>query len=80
MEAIMNTEKQLLRELRHSGILIEQLRAANARLTAEIEELREGKCRYNCSTAKENWIAGYNHTDDGSATVEEAWNEYRASS
>ncbi len=28
-------------------------------LEREVQELKEGACRYNCRTAKESWVAGF---------------------
>jgi hypothetical protein len=34
--------------------------AAMVRLEREVEELKAGACRFNCRTAKDNWIDGFN--------------------
>ena len=38
---------------------VEQLRETEDRLEARIKELEEGACRYNCRTAKEAFMAGF---------------------
>ena len=51
----------------------------------KIDELEQGACRFNCRTAKENWIAGWEEGvgsidfggDPEYATGEEAYNEWK---
>ncbi len=47
-----------------------------------MDKLSEGRCRFNCRTAKENWMQGYieaqhNAARDVKLDAIEAWNEVR---
>lgn len=45
-------------------------------LNARIKELEEGSCRYNCRTAKDEWIAGYMYVSYGTEVeAREAYKE-----
>jgi len=38
---------------------IQQLQDEVQKLIDRVKELEAGVCRFNCRTAKENWVAGY---------------------
>ena len=50
-------------------------------LEKQVEELKEGACRFNCRTAKENFMAGHTFglSQPFSITAKEAWDEYKKS-
>ncbi len=62
------------------------LRARYFEQTLRIEELEKGVCRFNCRTAKQNWIEGYRFAaiiadpdmrDTGASLDAEAEEQYR---
>jgi hypothetical protein len=48
-------------------------------LEAEIERLKEGRCRFDCRTAKDNWVAGFlqGHPDATNEEAEFCYNEWK---
>ncbi len=47
-----------------------------------VEDLEQGRCRFNCRTAKENWMQGYIEAQHNAARgvkfdAIEAWNDHR---
>ncbi len=55
------TLRRLYHHLHNGGTWSDLDTATLSRAISTIEELNEGACRFNCRTAKENWIAGWLH-------------------
>jgi len=54
--------------LRMTNVPLETAEAEIARLQARIAELEEGGCRFNCRTARNAFIDGYNEGHDDAQT------------
>ncbi len=50
-------------------------------LLREVQELKEGACRYNCRTSRATWIAGFreavSNTNYRSTDAEEVYREWK---
>ena len=53
------------------------LEASVVALRLEVAELKQGACRWNCRTARENFEAGYEAAFVDDMTCEGSYNEYR---
>lgn len=79
---VLATLRRLYHHLHNGGTWSDLDTHTLSRAISTIEELSEGKCRFNCRTAKDNFIAGW-HTgaDDPDSFREnadmEAWKEYQ---